>query len=259
MAAAFGAKPLDPEESTTLSLGAVIRPDNTSSVTIDAYRLGIDEVIQVSETLQGPTVTAAFNAAGLAGYTQASYYLNAWDSTTKGIDIVGRKQFRLQNGALDFTAATSFLDTEVDNVNREVDVGGTPIVAIRNAKVRDAETGTPKNKIILSSRYTLESWAVDATITRYSKYRYNVGDVADVAAANGNVDQEFSPEAYLDLGVRYQSPGAWHVDALVLNVLNDYPDEYVNGNRASGINPYSFIAPNGAAGRFVQGSVTFNF
>lgn len=28
---------------------------------------------------------------------------------------------------------------------------------------------------------------------------------------------------------------------------------------ANGINPYSFIAPNGASGRFVQGGVTFSF
>jgi iron complex outermembrane recepter protein len=46
---------------------------------------------------------------------------------------------------------------------------------------------------------------------------------------------------------------------LVQNVLNDYPDKYLLGNRASGINPYSFIAPNGASGRFIQGSLTYTF
>jgi iron complex outermembrane receptor protein len=259
VAAAFGAKPLDPEESTTVSLGLVLRPDNSTSITIDAYDLDIDDVIQVSETLQGPTITSAFNAAGLAGYTQASYYLNAWDAETRGIDIVGRKQFTFDSGRLDLTAATSVLDTEVGNVHRNVAVGGADLVAIRGAKTRDAETGTPKNKVIVNGRYSLGSWSADATVTRYSKYRYNVGDVADVAAANGNVDQEFSPETYFDLGFTYQSKGMWRVDALVLNVLDDYPDKYVNGNRASGVNPYSFIAPNGAAGRFVQGGVTFSF
>jgi iron complex outermembrane receptor protein len=259
VAAAFGAQPLDPEESTTLSFGAVIRPDDTSSITIDAYRLRIDDVIQVSETLQGPTVTAAFNAANLVGYTQASYYLNAWDSTTDGVDIVGRKQFAFEHSKLDLTLAASFLDTQVENVNRDITVGGAPLVAIRNAKVRDAEKGVPRNKVILNGRYTLGSWAADATVTRYSSYWYNVGDLAGVAAANGNIDQEFSPETYLDVGVSYQSHGAWRADLLVQNLLNDYPDKYVNGNRASGINPYSFIAPNGASGRFVQGSVSYSF
>jgi iron complex outermembrane receptor protein len=258
-AAAFGAKALDPEESTTYSAGVVFRPDATSSVTIDAYRLRIKDVIQVSETVQGPTVTAAFNAAGLVGYTQASYYLNAWDSTTQGVDIVARKQFKFDRSDLQLTAATSFLETEVDNVNRNVNVGGTDVIAIRNAKVRDAESGTPKNKVILNGRYAFGDWSGDATVTRYSKYRYNVGDVAGVAAANGNVDQVFSPETYLDLGFSYASPASWRLDVLVQNVLNDYPDKYALGNRASGINPYSFIAPNGASGRFIQGSLTYSF
>jgi iron complex outermembrane receptor protein len=213
----------------------------------------------VSETLQGPTVTAAFNAAGLNGYTQASYYLNAWDATTQGVDIVGRKRFLFDESTLNLTLAASFLDTEVENVNRFVNIGGTDVIAIRNAKVRDAETGTPRNKVILNGRYTRGAWSADATVTRYGKYRYNVGDVANVPAANGNVDQVFSPETYLDIGLSYSSQASWRVDLLVLNVLNDYPDKYFTGNRASGINPYSFIAPNGASGRFVQGSLTYSF
>lgn len=259
VAAAFGARPLEPEESTTLSLGTVIRPDSSSSITIDAYRLDIKDVIQISETLQGGTITAAFTAAGLAGYTQASYYLNAWDARTDGVDIVGRKQFKFTGSALDVTLSTSFLNTKVRNVNRTVNVGGAPLTVIGNAKIRDAETGIPKNKVILNGRYTLGSWALDATATRYSKYRYNVGNTAGVPAPNGNVDQEFSPETYLDLGIGYQTDGAWRFDVGVQNVFNKYPDKYVTNNRASGINPYSFIAPNGAAGRFVQGGVSYSF
>jgi iron complex outermembrane receptor protein len=49
------------------------------------------------------------------------------------------------------------------------------------------------------------------------------------------------------------------LNLLVQNVFNEYPDKYVNGNRSSGVNPYSFIAPNGASGRFVQGGVSFTF
>ncbi|HEY6644327.1 TonB-dependent receptor plug domain-containing protein [Povalibacter sp.] len=258
-AAAFGAQPLDPEESTTYSAGVVIRPDSTSSITIDAYSLRIKDVIHISETLQGPTVTAAFNAAGLTGYTQASYYLNAWDSKTNGVDIVARKQFQFDDSNLALLVAAGFLETEVSNVNAGVTVGGSPLVAIRDAKVRDAERGTPESKIILNGRYTIGPWSADATVTRYSEYWYNVGDVAGVAAANGNIDQEFSPETYLDLGFGYRSDASWRVDLLVQNVLNDYPDKYVTGNRASGINPYSFIAPNGASGRFIQGSFTYSF
>ena len=259
VAAAFGAKPLQPEKSTTYSFGLVLRPDDTSSVTIDAYRLDVKNVITNTDPIQGATVTAAFNAAGLTGYTQATYYLNAWDQRTDGVDIVGRKKLRFDVGTLDLTAAASFLNTVTRDVNRTVQVGTATITVIGNARLRDAESGTPRNKQILSGRYTIGAWSVEATGTRYASYRYNVGNTPGVATANGNVDQEFSPESYLDLGVSYTTLKNLRLDLQLQNALNRYPDKYVTGNRSSGINPYSFIAPNGASGRFVQAGATWSF
>lgn len=258
-AAAFGGQPLDPEESTTYSLGVVLRPTDSTSVTIDAYQLEVNDVITITDTIQGPTVTAAFNALGLTGYTQATYYLNAWDTRTRGVDLVGRQRFDFPTGTLDITAAASFLDTQVQDVNRQANVGGSAITVIGSSRIRDAETGIPQNKYILNGRYRLGAWAIDATATYYDSYTYNVGEVPGVATANGNIDQEFSPETFVDIGLDYELRQGLRLNLLVQNVFNEYPDKYVNGNRASGINPYSFIAPNGASGRFVQGGVSLTF
>jgi len=260
-AAAFGAKPLEPEKSTTSSVGLVLRPDSTSSITIDAYDLYIKNVITNTDPLQGPNVTAAFNKAGLNGYTQATYYLNAWNSRTRGLDVVARKQFRLPVGSLDLSAATSFLNTKVSDVHGAVTVNGVSNSnsVVGASRIRDAQTGVPKNKIILDARYALSAWSFDATGTRYSSYRYNVGTVPGVATANGNIDQVFSPETYLDLEADYQVLEQLRLGLQIQNVLNKYPDKYVLGNRSSGINPYSFIAPNGASGRFVDILITYYF
>ena len=43
--------------------------------------------------------------------------------------------------------------------------------------------------------------------------------------------------------------GRWVADA----------NKYVLGNRSSGINPYSFIAPNGASGRYIMGGLHWSF
>jgi hypothetical protein len=43
---------------------------------------------------------------------------------------------------------------------------------------------------------------------------------------------------------------SWKLDLVVQNLFNRYPDKYLTANRASGIHPFSFIAPNGASGRF---------
>jgi iron complex outermembrane receptor protein len=261
-AAAFGARALEPEKSHTDSVGFVVRPDRTSSITVDAYRLRIDNVITNSDPLQGPNVTAAFNAAGLPGYTQASYYLNAWNSRTRGIDIVAQKLFDLGGGSdLSLSAATSFLNTTVSDVRGGVTVNGVvnSNAPIGPARIRDAQTGVPKNKIILDARYDVGPWSVDVTDTRYSSYRYNVGAVPFVPTANGNVDQVFSPENYVNLGIDYLIRKELRAELLVENLFDRYPDRYVTGNRSSGINPYSFIAPNGASGRFIEVGLSYTF
>jgi iron complex outermembrane receptor protein len=259
VAAAFGAKPLEPEKSTTYSFGVVIRPDATSSVTIDAYHLKIDNVITVTDPIQGPTVSAAFASAGLAGYTQATYYLNAWNSRTDGIDIVAQKFFELPVGKLDVSLATSYDTTSVFDPHNKVDIGGATITVLNNSRFRDAETGVPKNKVILGGNYTWSAWSFDVTGTRYSSYRYNVGNVPNTVQANGNVDQVFGPETYVDLGAGYDIHENLRVTVRVDNVFDKYPNQYFDGNRSSGINPYSFIAPNGASGRFILVGASYVF
>jgi iron complex outermembrane receptor protein len=259
VAAAFGAKPLEPEKSTTYSLGVVIRPEETSSITVDAYDLKIDHVITVTDPIQGPTVTAAFNAAGLVGYSQATYYLNAWNARTDGVDLVAQKYFLLPAGRLDLSLASSYHTTQITDPNNLVTIGGATIDVLNNSHFRDAETGTPKTKVILSGRYSLGPWATEVTGTRYSSYRYNVGNIPNTVQANGNVDQEFSPETYVDLLLAYAVKENLNLRVSVQNLLDRYPDKYFDGNRSSGINPYSFIAPNGASGRFILLGVNWSF
>jgi iron complex outermembrane receptor protein len=259
VAAAFGAKPLEPEKSTTYSLGLVIRPDSSSSITVDAYQLDIDNVITVTDPIQGPTVTAAFAAAGLAGYTQATYYLNAWNSRTDGVDIVAQKLFTLSTGALNLSLATSYDSTAVSDPHNTVSIGGATITVLNNSRFRDAQTGVPKSKVILSGSYTLSAWTLDLTGTRYGPYRYNVGNVPNTVQPNGNVDQQFSTETYVDTGVSYAATDHVRVSLLVQNLFDRYPDKYFDGNRSSGINPYSFIAPNGASGRFILVGANWRF
>ncbi len=172
-----------------------------------------------------------------------------------------KKEFELPVGVLNVSAAASFLNTDVYNVVGAATVNGVPNsnLLIGPSQVRDAETGVPKNKDIVDVSYRVAKWTVDATETRYSSYRYNVGTVPFVATANGNIDQVFNPEYYLDLSVDYQALDSLRLGLRVQNVFNRYPDKYVFGNRSSGINPYSFIAPNGASGRFVDVEATYSF
>ncbi|WP_418647880.1 TonB-dependent receptor plug domain-containing protein [Thauera butanivorans] len=255
-AAVFGAKPLDPEKSDSFSLGFVLTPDTDTSLTVDAYYLKIKDQVIITDALRGDGVTSAFTSVGLPGFTQASYYFNGWDTTTTGIDFVGRKKLRLDGaGTLDLSLGLSFLNTKASKVKNTQTVNGTTVTVVNDFRVRDIETGIPKNKLVLGARYSYGDWTVDSTVTRYGKYTYN----AAAGAANGNHDQTFDPEWYVDLNLGYRVNNHLRLELGAQNLFNQYPDKYDTTNRASGINPYSFIAPNGAAGRFVYAGASLLF
>lgn len=264
-AAAFGAKALEPEKSTTLSLGSILKPTANSSLTADAYYLKIRDAIQVSGSLSGNGIGAApasgtvignlFAAEGLTGFTTASYYLNAWDQATRGVDLVGKDRLdQIWGGTLDLTAQLSLIDTTVNpnSVRSTASVGGNVFSVIAPAQVRDVEYGTPRNKLLLNGHYVQSRWILDATFTRFGQYRY------DANGTNGIADQVFHPETYVDLGIAYQATDRVRLELGAQNLLNRYPDPYNVGNRQSGVNKYSFIAPNGSAGRFVYVGVNYS-
>ncbi len=253
-------------------LGLVLRPTSTSSVTIDAYQLDVDDVITITDTIQNPaaatgvptSATGVTNPLGqrLNGYTQATYYPNAVGQRTRGVDLVGRQQFSFAGRHARYHRGGKLPRHRSGERESHRD-------RRRHRAGRDRQLTHSRRRDGHSARTNTFSTAVTAwaawsrrtlTATYYDSYTYNVGEVPGVATANGNIDQEFSPETYHRPGLRLRAElQGLRLNLLVQNVFNKYPEKYVNGNRSSGINPYSFIAPNGAAGRFIQGGVTFTF
>jgi iron complex outermembrane recepter protein len=68
-AIALGAEPLKAEESMNYGLGLVLSPAEGLYVTVDAYRIDIDDRIILSENLIGPAVTAFLETRGIFGVT----------------------------------------------------------------------------------------------------------------------------------------------------------------------------------------------
>ena len=110
VAAALGAQPLEPEESINYSVGGVYHA-GPFELTIDAYRIEIDNRIVLSENIQGsptgtPTQIAIYNLInppGSAGLGAARFFINGVDTETTGLDIV-RYRWGRTASLLHFTA-----------------------------------------------------------------------------------------------------------------------------------------------------------
>src|SRR5690606_32105291 len=87
IAQALGARELDAEESLNLSIGAVLRMAR-ASLTIDAYRIDIDDRIVLSENLTQANVREYLQSLGVIGVGGGRFFINGVDTETTGVDVV---------------------------------------------------------------------------------------------------------------------------------------------------------------------------
>ncbi len=231
-----GGRPtLGPEEATNLAFGVAFDLGATTW-TIDYYQIEVEdrvalganvdfldalnfagseagvvppEFTTVSGALSGLDTAGVINRQefiGLDDLSEFRFFSNSFDTTTTGIDIVGRFGFALGNGDSDVTIALNYNDTEVD------DVGSiNPIDADR---VNALENLLPNWKGVVSWTHVMGDLR---TLLRANYY----GEWDDT----GNDVPGMSAEVLIDAEVAYMFRDNIEFIAGVDNLFDTYPDE----------------------------------
>jgi iron complex outermembrane recepter protein len=243
---ALGAEPLRPEKSTNYSLGVVLQPIDKLYITVDAYRIELDDRISLSENLTSTAVRTYLNANGFVGVGGGRYFTNAIDTTTNGIDVIGTYAWDLGGGKLDVTLGYNYNKTEIDRVApNPAALTLIDPTALRFGRVEIGrfEVGAPRDKFLLGGVWKNDSWEFSANATRY-------GEIT-ILNANPVNDQTFSANWTLDLSASYKVNG-WSFTLGGDNVLDTYPDEVLFANSLGGQLPYaSSASPFGFNGAYV--------
>ncbi len=209
----FGAKPLQPEESTNLSLGAVYRHAGFTA-SLDYYRIDVDNRFASSQAF---TVTAAVKAQLLAlgvpgadSLTSVSYFTNAFDTRTQGLDAVAAWKGDWLSGKVGLTGAMNWNDTKVRRANP------AQISALSKINIEDS----------------LPEYAGNVTFD-YARGRYSLmarvrytGEWTD-AQLNGtaNLIQVFGAKTFVDLSATARLTDSLKLTVGAENLFNTYPDE----------------------------------
>jgi iron complex outermembrane receptor protein len=252
-AIALGSEPLKAEESTNYSLGLVLQPIDALYITIDGYRIAVDDRITLSENLTSTAVRNYLNANGFPGVGGGRYFTNAIDTTTTGVDIIGTYTWALAASTLDLTFGYNYNKTEIDSVTpNPATLTAIDPTAVRFGRVELGrfEVGAPRDKIVLGGKWNVGGFDLSATTSRY-------GEIS-VLNADPARDQTFGAEWTLDLSFAY-SVDNWKFTLGGDNVLNEYPDEVLYANSTFGQLPYSGSAPFGFNGAFIYANVNYKW
>ena len=258
---ALGATPLEPETSVNYSIGGVFRTGGLE-LTVDAYQIDVDDRIILSENL-GPTrpsQSAATTAAVLAiiqplGVTSARFFTNGLETTTKGIDVVGRYRMQTSGGdRFDFTLAGNYNKTEVTKIP------GIPLVSIPvspnflfdRSNILAFEKGTPEIKVVGSMDWVRGPWSSTTRATYY--------DSVLVANNNASIDYRTGNHTLVDLEGRYEFAQGVKLAIGVNNLFDEYPTFTPAAlNAQTGSVGFPQFSPFGFNGRFLYARIGYNW
>lgn len=260
IARALGSKELDPEESIGFSVGTVLRFGEVD-VTIDAYRIDIDDRIVLSENLTSQAVRDYLTAQGFIGVGGGRFFINGVDTETQGVDVVVNWPVSTGVGRFDFTFTANFNETDVTSVPRTAQLAALnpPPVLFDRFNILTFEEGTPKDKFSVQVNWNLDRWGATLRAVRYGEVLSPdaAATFTTVAAGTRPNDITLGAKTLLDLEGRFDITDSIRLALGAENLLDEYPDPNTPNANPTGTTSFSNYSPFGRSGRFVYGRLSY--
>lgn len=250
IAQAFGVPSLKAEQSVNYSVGVTSRPLPNLSVTVDAYQIAIRDRIIYSNNFprSNAAVASILDAAGQRDVNGATFFTNAVNTQTRGIDVVVATSPRLSGGSLDLTLAANSNQTKLTgaiqrpaNIPNDVTFGNLLFNRQDSARITSAQ---PKSKISLTGNYRLNKFGAVLRFTRF-------GEVLTYDPANRLLDEVFRPKIITDLSVSYRVFKSLTATLGANNILDVYPDKLQKVLPPTPTRFEGAVLDNSSFGRFV--------
>jgi len=250
---ALGAEALDEEESISFTLGLVYQPTNNIDITLDYYRVEIDDRLALLNNTVSAADVATLTAAGVADAanlegSSVNFFVNGFDSEVNGIDVAITSRWDVFDGLLNVDLRHNFNDQDVSNV-----APGT----INQSRVFDLENQVPENSSVLTFDYTRGAFDGLVRLRYYDDWSttgglFSPGDASDIDNYDGDV--------LVDLELGYNITENYRFTVGAENLFDVEPDDELNPvSRFLGVD-LSLTSPFGFNGGFwyARFSASFN-
>ena len=221
-----GAKPLTPETSTNLTLGAVFALGR-ADVTLDYYRIEIEDRIAFTSRFNLTQADIdSLLAAGVSDATSFSsvrFFSNQQDVLASGVDVVASVPFDMGTGSTNLQVAANFSDIELTHYD--------PNFTSDNRRLQ-IEQGRPGSRVTATLNHNQGSWRVMGRLRHY-------GDYYDAPTNDADNSYFPSPSTLLDFEAALDVNDSLSVLFGLQNAFDEYPEINPNGEVAGLIYPES--------------------
>ena len=245
----LGAAPLKPENSLNTGVGVVITPISSLDVTIDYYRIAIDDRIVLSGNFTAPPVAVLLAPFGA---NSARFFTNAIDTRTNGVDVTANYRITL-DAAGEMRLHAGYNNTRskvIGSIATPSQLIGFASVLFDRIEQRRIECGQPKDSLRLGGDWRRNRLGVNLNLARYGEYCSFTLNPAD--------DQEYAPKWLTDVEASYRTAG-YTLAVGVQNLFDVFPDRNTTVNSFNGIQTFPSQSPFGMNGRALYARIGRTF
>ncbi|MFZ5609683.1 MAG: TonB-dependent receptor domain-containing protein [Pseudomonadota bacterium] len=270
VARALGIPKLREERSLNLSAGFVATPAANLSLTVDFYRIVIDDRIVITGSFSNadPRLKALLEGTGASA---AQFFTNAVDTRTRGLDITASYDIALGGGGeIKLLAAANWTDTDITGDVARPDLLAGFEETVFTAQDRSIiEAWQPASRVNISANYTRGPFDLVLRLSRYGAYKVCEGRCDRPAPPEQNI-QKFGAKLLTDVQMSYHFGGGFSLTLGANNLFGVTPDKNLIGQTGNGILPgivesdgvFTFSrrsAPFGFNGGFYYARASYGF
>jgi iron complex outermembrane receptor protein len=230
-----GAPALEPERTTSYSVGLAAEPTSALSLSLDVYRVDVKDRVVLLET---------------GGVPASPYYsVNGADTRTHGLDLSANYGLRVDAAGL--LRLSAGLDLNSTTITRNLTTGAVALGHIGTTRI---ERGQPRNTVLASAAFKRDDFGALLRTQRFGQVTVAQSQTLSVP------DQTFGARWITDANLSYTLLRKYTFTAGADNLFDVYPDRNnipggatTSGNGYFGIFPYNAASPFGFNGRFVYG------
>ena len=169
LAKQIGVPELKEETSRNFSAGFVFNPLPSLTITTDFYHITIDDRVILSGRIEDKEgIPEPIRAVLRPDNSQGQFFMNAADTTTKGVDIVASLDHSFADSSvLRLVLAGTINETEITDINLPA---GLPESLFTDQDRSIVEEWQPKDRFSLSGTYSRGPASVLLAVHRYGEY-----------------------------------------------------------------------------------------
>jgi iron complex outermembrane recepter protein len=214
--------PLDAEKSKNITVGLGLNITDNLSFTVDYYNIKVEDRIVLSNEI-GPTDDPTHPLNKILndnGIVSISFFTNAIDTKTSGIDVVGTyRRLEVGSGFLNFNLAANYtIENGLDGPVKNPEILGEDQSVIDATQEALLFTSRPEYKAILGIDFQISKFTFSLNNTLFGPTKFR----------NSGMDEslgiEFLPKVVTDLGVAFQLSDHFNAAFNVNNILDVLPE-----------------------------------